>query len=167
MRKAVTCFVLLFLASVCFGDESAAKKAVSYYDGELFKVGYNLFGGLNIAYQGQSSSVFFGVPDTYKLTLAKYPDTKLLLDSYTSLNLAGNVLVWGGLAATLVGAYLPLANISATGTYDYSSYQTGLWIAVGGLLAELIGVFVLPASFERITNAVNIYNRHRMEDYPG
>jgi hypothetical protein len=168
MRKVTAVMVVLLLAAVgSFAQSSSTKQAVSYYDAELFKVGYNLFGGLNVGYQGQSSSILFGVPETYRLAFSKYPDTKLLLDSYSSLDLAGNILIWGGLAATLVGAYLPLASVSSTSGYNYSSYQTAIWIAVGGLIAELIGAFVLPASFERLINAVNTYNRHRMEEYPG
>ena len=67
--KKLTLLSLMFLVATAFvhADSPINKDAVSYYDAELFKVGYNLLGGLNLSYQGQNSSVFLEYPTATRL----------------------------------------------------------------------------------------------------
>jgi hypothetical protein len=36
---------------------------------------------------------------------------------------------------------------------------------LGGLVTEIIGAVILQSGQENIFNAVNLYNRHRIDDY--
>ena len=173
MRSATIAFGLALCC--CVASLAQQESLLSYYDSELFKVNYQTFGGLVLTFQGQSSSVMFGIPENYRQSLLKYPDSQQLIESYFGLNRAGNILLWGGLAAFVVGTYMPLASL---GSYTYttydaygipstfvSSYQTAMWVMVGGLLSELVASFVLPSSFEKLTQAVNVYNRRRVQEF--
>jgi hypothetical protein len=135
-----------------------------YYDAELFQWSYSAFGGLTLNFKNQSSLTTFGIKDAMKNVLGNYEDTNQRYRSYRDKTIAGNILVWSGLATVLAGAYMPLF-----GKWDWAAYENnariGLGIALGGLVTEIIGVYVLQSGQEKIFDAVSLYNRHRIEEY--
>jgi hypothetical protein len=168
--KRVRLYVL-FLAIIClafpaFADNSTSKDFLNFYNAQLFTIGYTTFGGPQLNYQSQSSSLRFGIPETFKTALDRYPDTKALEESYHSLDLTGNVLVFGGAGIALVGAFLPLfdTNYVNYGIVSNTEY-VGIGLFFGGLVMDIIGAILLPASYEKLMNGVNLYNRHEIENY--
>lgn len=167
--KKTFCVAAVLLAGVSqLVIAQGSNPLVSYYDSELFQFSYNMFGGLTLNYRNQASSTQFGIPQNMKTVLHTYPDSKAYIESYSKLNLAGNILLWGGLAAALVGAYYPLFAMDLDGTTEDwdTQYKISLGFAVGGLVSSLVGAFLYPASFEKLCQGVNAYNRHKITEYP-
>jgi uncharacterized membrane protein len=136
-----------------------------YYDTELFQWSYNMFGGLTLNFQNQSSVTTYGIKEPMKNAIIQYEDTNQQYRSYRGKTIAGNILLWGGLTTVLVGAYMPIfGDWQNYNTYE-NNFKTSLGIMLGGLVTEIIGVFILQSGQENIFNAVNLYNRHRIDDY--
>jgi hypothetical protein len=117
-----------------------------------------MFGGLTLNFQNQSSITTFGLKESMKKVLIEYEDTNQQYRSYRGKTIAGNILMWGGLATLFAGAYAPLFS-------NENNLKIGLGIMLGGVVSEIIGAFVLQSGQENIFNAINLYNRHRINDY--
>jgi hypothetical protein len=136
-----------------------------YYDAELFQWSYSMFGGLTLNFQNQSSVATYGIKDPMKNALIQYEDTNQQYRSYRGKTIAGNILLWGGLTTALVGAYIPIfSDWQNYNTYE-DNFKMILGITLGGLVTEIVGAFILQSGQENIFNAVNLYNRHRINDY--
>jgi hypothetical protein len=142
-----------------------------YYDTELFQWSYSMFGGMALNFQNQSSTTIFGIKEPMINALAQYEDTNQLYRSYRSKTTAGHILLWGGMAATVVGIYMPIFYYTPgsdsspyTNTYEYNLPIT-LGLMLGGMVSEIISIFVLQSGQESIFNAINLYNRHKISDY--
>ncbi|MFP3041090.1 hypothetical protein LQZ19_04635, partial [Treponema primitia] len=127
----------------------------------------NVLGGLNLTLQNINSSTSFGINKNMILAFNQYSDTKEYYDSYHRKNLAGNILMWGGLAVVLGGAYYPLFALNSDSDSDtyLQNVQISLGVMLGGLVTELIGAFILPAGQESLFKAVNLYNRHKIKEF--
>jgi hypothetical protein len=142
-----------------------------YYDTELFQWSYGMFGGLALNFQNQSSATTFGIKEPMKNALMQYEDANQQYRLYHDKTIAGNILLWGGLATTLAGAYMPIFYYTPTSNslQDTNAYENTLKVSLGmilgGFVSEVIGMFVLQSGQESIFNAVNLYNRHRINDY--
>jgi hypothetical protein len=136
----------------------------SYYDAELFQWSYSMFGGLTLNYKNQSSITMYGIKDTMKNALIQYEDANQQYRSYRGKTIAGSILAWGGLATVLAGAYMPILGDWQDKTYE-NNLKIGLGVMLGGLVTEIIGVFILQSGQENIFNAVNLYNHHKIDDY--
>lgn len=164
--KAGVCILFAIVIGLnIYGEDKSS--LVSYYDSEFIKINYQTFGGLTLSAQGKFSSMSMGISSDFTNLLSAYPDSKEAMKNYKSKNLIGNVLVFGGLAATIGGLYYPILSndTSINNGYSSNTVRTGLYIAFGGLVAELIGAFVLPSSFQDLFNSVNMYNRNKMNTY--
>ncbi len=64
---------------------------LSYYNSELIHLGYSLWSGITLSYRNQPASTQFGIPQYLKLELYSYKDSKKLAQSYSRLNVAGNI----------------------------------------------------------------------------
>ena len=163
---------ICFLAFVMiFSGELVAQETIqqnnnlmSYYDTELFQWSYSMFGGLTLNFQNQSSVTAYGIKESMKNAFIQFEDTNQQYRSYRSKTIAGNILLWGGLATVLAGLYVPVF-----GDWDDNAYENnlkiGIGVMLGGFVTEIIGAFVLQSGQENIFNAVNLYNRHRINDY--
>jgi hypothetical protein len=161
-----------FILTMIFAGNLAAQEAartdgnlVQYYDSQLFQWSYSMFGGLSLNFQGQNSVTGFGIKDSMKSALIQYEDANRQYRSYRGKTIAGNILVWGGLAAMVAGSYVPLfmswQDLNAIeGNLKLSSGL--LW---GGLASWVIGIFTVQSGQENIFNAVNLYNRQRIAGY--
>jgi hypothetical protein len=133
-----------------------------FYDSELFQWDYSMFGGLTLNFQNQSAITIYGIKEPMKKAFLLYEDTSQQYRAYRGKNIAGNVLMWGGLTAVLAGTCIPI-------NWQDGSYKNNLEAAagliLGGAVAELIGLLVLQSGQENIFNAVNMYNRHKMNEY--
>jgi hypothetical protein len=72
--------------------------------------------------------------------------------------------MWSGLATVLGGALIPTFGNREDRTYE-NNLKIGLGVMLGGLVSEIIGVFVLQSGQENIFDAVNLYNRNRINEY--
>lgn len=167
MKKALGIAVVLVLFLCRFTGAQDNKDLVSYYDSELCQFSYNMFGGLTLNYRNQTASTQFGIPGNMKSILYAYPDSKASVQSYSKLNLAGNILFWGGMAAAFAGSYYPLFTTDSFDTTDdwTTRYKVSLGLAIGGLVSTLVGAFLLPASLEKLCQGVNSYNRLKISEY--
>jgi hypothetical protein len=102
-----------------------------------------------------------------KNALTQYEDSNQQYRSYRGKTIAGNILIWGGLAAVLCGgAYISVAGrVQDNGYENEHSFKVGLGVMLGGLVTEMIGALVLESGQENIFNAVHLYNRHKISDY--
>jgi hypothetical protein len=163
------CFLIL---AMIFSGKLAAQEIaetnsnlVSYYNTELFQWSYSMFGGLALNFQNQSSITVFGIKDNMKNAFMHYEDTNQRYRSYRGKVIAGNILMWGGLAAVLAGACVPISeNWQDNNNYE-NNLKIGLGVMLGGLVTEITGAFVLQSGQENIFDAVNLYNRRRISDY--
>jgi hypothetical protein len=168
MKIGFLALAITFSGKLTAQENVQTNKNLSYYyDTELFQWDYSIFGGLTLNFQNQSSITTFGLKESMKNVLIKYEDTNQQYRSYRGKTVAGNILMWGGLAVVLAGAYTPIFSFSDN--QDNNAYvnnlKIGLGIMLGGLVSEIIGVFVLESGQENIFNAVNLYNKHRINDY--
>ena len=159
MKKTILflCTVILFSTLL----PAAESDPLAFYDSELIRFQYQTAGGLNLAFKGQTTGISFGIPKTFAEALGSYPETDELLQDYNRKNFWGNVLLWGGLAAALGGAYYPLI----VEEEPWTNFEASSAIMIGGLVTELIGAFIMPSGYQDLFNAVNQYNRNRMRDY--
>ena len=89
-----------------------------------------------------------------------YDYTNQLYRSYRGKTIAGNILLWGGFATVLGGAFIPIY-----GNNQDINYGAFIGVMAGGLVIELIGSFILQSGQANIFDAVNLYNRHKINEY--
>ena len=159
-KKFAVLFLFVGIAFQVFG-QNEKQDPLSFYDSQLFKFSYNIMGGFTLNFQGVSSGLTYGIPQPFTTALSTYPDSKTLIESYHVKDVTGNVLAWGGLAVILVGAFVPDYNNPTFTSAD----GIGVGMMVGGLVIDIVGAIVLSSGYSDATSAVNVYNRHRMEDY--
>jgi hypothetical protein len=136
-----------------------------YYDRELFQWDFGMFSGLTLNYQNQSSRTNYGINDSMKNALARYKDTNRQYRLYRGKTAAGNILIWGGLAAVIGGVYIPIFGDRQDYSIYGNNFKIGLGVMLGGLVSELIGSLILQSGQENIFKAVNLYNRNIISDY--
>ncbi|MDR2477480.1 MAG: hypothetical protein LBD18_06825 [Treponema sp.] len=93
-----------------------------YYNSELFQWDFTMFGGLTLNFQNQSSRSIYGINNSMRNALSQYKDTNQEYRSYRGKTIAGNTLMWGGLAAAIVGAYIPFFG----DRQDYDAHEKNL-----------------------------------------
>jgi hypothetical protein len=174
----------LLILTMVFSDKLAAQEntqsnnnLLDYYDTELFQWEFNMFGGVTLNFKNRSSITMFGIPESMKNNLIQYEDTNRQYRSYRGKTISGNILMWGGMAAMLAGASITAfggtqrytaAGTSITVTQSYTAdrnIKVGAGLMSGGLVSALIASFILSSGQENIFNAVNLYNRHRIDEY--
>jgi hypothetical protein len=175
MIKRASIIAALLLASVAALFSEEKNPLVTYYDSEFMNVNFNMFGGLQLAYQGQVSGTQMGISRTMKETLSKYSDTRNLVNSYFTLNLLGNTFVYGGLAAILASPFIMQQSLLSSASSSSSSSNTDLgflttfstiyYVYLGGLAASMVGSFILPSSYEKLLQGVTLFNRHKISEY--
>jgi hypothetical protein len=160
-----------FMLAVIFSGSLMAQESIqsnsnllNYYNTELFHWSYNMFGGLSLNLYNQSSSTMFGINNSMKEALQSYPDSSQEYNSYKWKNTTGNILMWGGLAAILGGAFIPLMGVNDSDNFDrYFGAYVG--VTIGGAVTTLIGTFFLSSGQENLFYAVNDFNRAKIGDY--
>ena len=165
MKKQV---LILIIFSIFFSQALAAQenqRLVRYYDTELFRINYNMFGGLILYYNSQTSSTQFGISAIMKEALSLYPDSKEYMESYVKLNRTGNILLWGGLVSALAGAYYPLIKYGNEIDGTAVDVKVSLGIAFGGTVSTLVGAFIYEAGLEKLFQSINLYNRYRISEF--
>jgi hypothetical protein len=165
--KMKTMAALLLSASIalCGEDAKDAKELLGFYDTELIKVNYQTMGGLALSYKGQSTATMMGISGEFQRILGEYEDSGRLMRSYRTKNLAGNILMFGGAAASLCAAYYPLLANDSINDWSYSDFRASIYISIGGLIASLVGSFILPSGYQDLFNSVNSYNRNKLAEF--
>jgi hypothetical protein len=164
MKKMLLAAIAILACAVGLGAEGN-KDLLGFYDTELIKVNFQTMGGLTLSFQGQSTATRMGISGKFQDILGEYEDSAELMRKYRTKNMVGNALMFGGMLASLGGAYYPiLANDSINGL-SYSDFRSGLWLCIAGLAAATAGSFILPSSYQDLLNSVNSYNRSKMTEY--
>ncbi|MDR2534773.1 MAG: hypothetical protein LBD29_01910 [Treponema sp.] len=172
MKGFIKVFLVVLSGFVCIQNVSPQKdiplneNLLTFYDNELFKWEYNAFGGFNLSYNHQKSSITFGINNDMVEALQQYPDTARYYNSYRKKTIAGNILLWGGYTLVLGGAVAPAFYYRDVNeeTFD-RNVKISLGVILGGLVVELIGAFILPSGYESLFNGINMYNRHKIGEY--
>lgn len=147
----------------------------AFYDGQFVKLGYGMFGGLSVNYQGATYSPMFGLSSTVTSAMKSDPGASPLVGGYQFKNTLGNLFLWGGLVAVVAGEYLYVDSIGHSTYLDqYGNQQydpsrvsmTGVYIAGFASLAMMVSPFLLGSSLEDLVGAVNTYNRDLMKRAP-
>jgi hypothetical protein len=172
MKKLGLALLLLSVFGVAAGFSQAKRSLIDYYNSEAISINYSVFGGLQLAYQGQVSGTQFGISQTMADALRTYSDSKSLVNSYENTNRIGNVLLYGGLAAFVASPIVMYGSIFdsySTGSSTYVDTSGGMttfmYLYLGGLAGMLIGSFMVPSSFEKLLQGVNSYNRHKISEF--
>lgn len=163
-------FLLIVLAGFVFIQNIIAQEdtpldndLLSFYDNELFTWEYK-FNNFNLNYKNQTSVIAFGINSIMADALKKYPDTAQYYNSYRRTNIAGNILLWGGFSTAIGGILL-----SPVFLFGVNDRELGRNLTIGfilsGFVAELMGVFILPSGYKALVEGINIYNRHKIEEY--
>jgi hypothetical protein len=160
----VVAAALLFPA-VLSAEEKESADLLRYYNSELFQWNYSLFGGLTLNFQNQNASPMYGIKTPMKDALLRYPDSAKEYKTYRWKNTTGNVLFWGGFAVTLSMCFMPAFLDEKEWFEDSPNVRIAASVMLGGMLSELVGIFLMSASQEDIYSAVNVYNRNRIGDY--
>jgi hypothetical protein len=177
----------LLILTMVFSDKLAAQEntqsnnnLLDYYDTELFQLDHNMVGGLTLNFKNRSSRTLFGIAKSMKNNLIQYEDTNRQYRSYRGKTISGNILMWGGMATMLAGVCITafgqmqsytVASTSITASGRMQSYtadrniNVGAGLMLGGSVSALIATFILSSGQENIFNAVNLYNRHRIDEY--
>jgi hypothetical protein len=158
--------LILFLPVSLAAEEQVYEQTNSnlsqYYDTALFQWDYNMFNGLTLNFQNQNSAVMYGIKNSMKTALIQNEDTSQQYNSYRKKTIAGNILTWGGLGAIISGACIPAVWDGQDNTVN-TNIAFGL--ILGGAISEIIGVFVLQSGQENIFEAVNLYNKRKINNY--
>jgi hypothetical protein len=166
LRAGFLLLVLMLSANLAAQEDTKKNSnLLMYYDAELFNWDYSMFGGLTLNFHNESSVTSFGIRYSMKNALVQYKDTNQQYRSYRGKTIAGNILLWGGMATAITGAYMPIFRRDQNYNISANDLKLGLGLAAGGLVAEIIGAFILQSGQENIFNAVNLYNRHRIGEY--
>jgi hypothetical protein len=159
---------VMFLAPNLFAQEKESQNNgfPSYYTTEMFQWSYDYFGGLNLNYQNESSTITFGVKDSMREAFASYDETNKKIRSFKTKTIFGNILFWGGLTALVSTPYI----IALGGVNDYGMMRPGIeYIALGtmggGLVSLVVGSILYDLGVEDIFDAVNMYNRNKINEY--
>jgi len=160
-----------FILAVTFSGNLMAQESIqadsnllNYYNNELFHWSYNMIGGLSLNLYNQSSSTVFGINKSMKDAFQSYPDSNQEYGSYKWKNTTGNILIWGGIATILGGAFIPIAGINDSDYLDrYLKVYAGVTIV--GLVTTLVGTFFYISGQENLFYAVSNFNRAKIKDY--
>jgi len=163
--------ICFFMLAVIFSGNLLAQESIqannnllNYYNAELFHWSYNMLGGLSLNLYNQSSSTLFGINNSMKEALQSYPDSSQEYNTYKRKNTTGNILMWGGLAIILGGAFIPAIGINDSDNFD-RYLQAYLGVTIGGAVTTLVGSFFLSSGQENLFYAVNNFNRAKIGDY--
>jgi hypothetical protein len=133
-----------------------------------------MFSGLTLNFQNQTATTIYGIKSSMKDALRQYEDSLQKYNAYQRKTVAGNILMWGGLAAVIGGVYMPFFAITEEedSTGDMVTYKTdekllniSIGMLLGGMVSNLIGSIVLQSGQASIFDAVHVYNRHKIGDY--
>ena len=153
-------FIVQNLAAQENTDAETNADLVNYYNAELFHWNYNWFAGMRLSFQNQNTSTQFGISKNMVEALKLYPDTNEYYQSYRKKNITGNIFLWSGFAIAIGSAFtMPFI------TETEETIPIFMGLSFGGLVMELIGIFILPSAQENLFNAINSYNRHKMSEY--
>ena len=172
MQKIKTKLTALFLIACLAIPQSlfAQDNSLSFehiYDSELFQWNYNMFGGLILNYQNQTSGIFFGLNNhNMREALLSYPDSAREYKAYRTKNIWGNGLLWGGLALSMIASLVPLFAITPDSSLDDDArmWRISLGVSVTGLVAAIAGAIAHSSGQESIFTAVNMHNRNRARE---
>jgi hypothetical protein len=171
MKKAVV-FVALFVFAgfVVFGQNEVAQEQETqtdfsaFYENEIFKLDFGVMNGVSLRLQNEKASPFFLKPFMLD-AINTYPDSKKEYKNYQWKAITGNVLTYGGMATAIVGALMPVMNPQALMANPESTLSTMIGLAAGGIVVEVIGVFIRASGQKSLYKSVNLYNTNRVRDY--
>jgi hypothetical protein len=173
LRKVFFALVLaLAFPAVLAAQEKTQQDLLRFYDAELFQWNFSVFGGLTLNFQNQSALPAYGIKAPMKEAFLRYPDSAKEYKSYRWKNLMGNILMWGGLAVSIGVLYSPMfmdrKHQDAYDVYDEDDIRYAnilVSTALGGLVCNMIGIFLISGGQENLYDAVNTYNRARVGDF--
>jgi len=164
MKRALLAAVIVALCAPAFAQELADLPA--FYEMETIKVNYEFFSGFRLSLGGRGSGISMGISPFMREALSAYPDSAEYLRKYSWENLAGNVMTWGGLVATMVMESISLTWLTSGDTdlikWYLENSMTFLSVSLG---VEMVGSILLTLSYEDILNAVNAYNRLQVRGF--
>jgi hypothetical protein len=165
--KRLALAALLLSASFALSGEDAgsSKELLGFYDSELIKVNFQTMGGLMLTYRGQGTATTMGISGDFQKILDDYEDSGALMKRYRTKNAVGTALLFGGAAASLCAAYYPFLANEGIDDWSYSDIRGSIYVSLGGLVATVIGSFILPSSYQDLLNSVNCYNRNKMAEF--
>ncbi len=158
-------FLMLLLAQLLGAQSNTALS--SYYNSELVQVGYDLR-GLTLSYRNQTVATAFALPRNLTDVLYSYPDTKAFAQSYSRLNLGGNLLLFAALGA-VVAAPIPLLLWEADPSGTLSGLARGemflLGFTIGGAVSSSVAAVLKTSALNRLCRGVAAFNRHKIGEY--
>jgi hypothetical protein len=170
MRRFYLAILVVIFAQNLVAQEAGKienTELLQFYDNELFHWNTGGF-GLALNYKHLTSSIAWGIDPTMKEALSTYPDTKTYVDSYSKLDLSGNILMWGGLAITLVGVFIPIMSGNMF-TSNNGEISTGTKVMYGGFIGGYVSMFtgsILSIVGQRkLFQGITAFNRHKVEEF--
>ena len=159
MKKLCLVFISLIILSTNLTFSQESKELLGFYDSELFQFNFDMLGGLQITYRGQTSTAKFGIPKSFIQNLDQYPDSKNYIEAYRKLNKTANVFFWTGLGALVVVFPFSISLMNE------SVVEVGSSVAFGGMVSIIVGAFLYPASYNKLLLSVNTYNRKKLQEF--
>lgn len=135
---------------------------LAFYDGELMKVQFEQFGGLQIQYQSMAESIGSVRRSPIADELERFPESQVHFESYVNKRAGGIMLV---IAGTTAIALSPLVLLGAETAEEFSRKLTNFTLLYsGGLVGGLLGQMTLNGSTDSLVTSVNTYNRARVQE---
>jgi len=152
-----------FIVTTAFGQSENKADGVRFWDSNIVKINYG-FGGLSLGYQGQVYSVYWGLDSDLVTLLEEDPQVKTLIESYQRKSEFATGMLWGGLTSTVGGIWLAAANApNASSAWGSVAIGSGIVLALTGFVSVLLSPAFYVASYDDLTNGVNLYNRDQMK----
>ena len=157
--------VILAFAQNIIAQENNQKNEVidfgQFYDFELFQWTAK---GLN--FKNENSGIGFGINDTMKDALLKYPDSSIAYNSYRKKIIPGSILLYGGFSLVMGGYVFHFINdaVDAKSYYESPRPFVSIGLMLTGLIVEMIGSSIFSSGVENLFSAVNMYNRNKLSE---
>jgi hypothetical protein len=160
MRRIITG---VMLAAVFAGALNAQETDVlAFYDGEMMKITYEQFGGLQVQFQSITENTASVRRSQIADELRRYPESQVHFDAYVRKRLGGMTLIWTGIGSAVLSPFVLLG--SENSEELTRNIGTAAILYSSGLLATTIGGIVVSGSTDSLVTSVNTYNRERIKD---
>jgi hypothetical protein len=143
-----------------------AQSFLEYYDSELITVNYETFGGFSFEQDGAICTAAFGLQQPIRDELASNSKAAPFVRTHMRSMRNGWISLIVGFLAD-AGAVGSVIAVQGADTDEQRIVRSGIALGLGvsGTLTMVLGALQFHAGYSNLLQAVNIYNRDKIQQY--